>query len=371
MRITIVTPSLAAGGAERSVVLLSAGFLNKSHNVSVVTLYPAATDAYALPEGAARIALDIAADSPTVIHGFFRNLKRLATLRKAVRTTRPDVVISNMTQTNVLTTIALTGTSHPVVMIEHSNPTMNAGNGIWRLLRRAVYPRAAQLVSVSRDINDYFRWLPESKKAVIPNPLSISAYEISANKDSFLLDANKKWIAAMGRLIHVKGFDRLLAAFAKLAAKHPRWHLVIMGAGELRSDLAQLIERLGLKGRVQLAGFVSNPFGVFRHSEFFVMSSRSEGFPYALLEAMSCALPAIAMECTSGPREIIRDGLDGILVREGDVEALAGAMDRLMSDTTERKLLAARAPDVLERFGLEKTIEQWERLFAGIVQDKR
>ena len=370
MKITIVTPSLAAGGAERSVVLLSAGFLNKKHDVRIVTLYPAATDAYALPEGAERVALDIAADSPTVIHGFFRNLKRLAALRKAIRATQPDVVISNMSQTNVLTRLALANTGFRVAMIEHSDPTMNAGNRIWKLLRRAVYPHAAQLVSVSHGISDYFHWLPESRKTVIPNPLDPNATEVS-NEDSPPLDLNKKWIAAMGRLIHVKGFDRLLAAFAKLVEKHPDWQLVIMGEGELRSDLEQLIERLGLKGRAQLAGFVGNPFGVLKHSEFFVMSSRSEGFPYALLEAMSCALPAIAMECTSGPREIIRDGVDGILVPDGDVEALAVAMDRLMSKATERERMAAHAPDVLERFGLEKTIEQWERLFAGIVQDQR
>jgi GalNAc-alpha-(1->4)-GalNAc-alpha-(1->3)-diNAcBac-PP-undecaprenol alpha-1,4-N-acetyl-D-galactosaminyltransferase len=205
---------------------------------------------------------------------------------------------------------------------------------------------------------------------VIPNPLATSALEISS-KDSPDLDSNKKWIAAMGRLIHLKGFDRLLAAFGKLAPKHPDWQLVIIGEGELRSDLQQLIERLGLKERVKLLGFVNNPIAVLKNSEFFVLSSRTEGFPYALLEAMSCGLPAIAIECTSGPREIIRDGTDGILVTDGDIEALAAAMDRLMSDATERRRLAARAPEVLERFALEKIIAQWETLFATIVKDKR
>ncbi len=353
------------------MVLLSEGFLKKRHEVTVVTLFGVGADRFKLPDGVERVALNIAADSRSFIHALWNNLHRLAALRKAINATRPDIVISHMSQTNVLTKLALANTGYPVVMVEHSDPAINARRRIWELMRRAVYPRAAALVSVSRGIDDYFRWLPESKKTVIPNPLATSAPDVSEGKDSPHLDSNKKWIAAIGRLIHVKGFDRLLVAFGKLAHKHPNWQLVIIGEGELRSDLQQLIERLGLKEKVTLAGFVNNPVDVLRNSEFFVLSSRTEGFPYALLEAMSCGLPAIAMECTSGPREIIRGDIDGILVPDGDIEALAAAMDRLMGDATERRRLAARAPEVLERFGLEKIIDQWETLFATIIKDQR
>jgi len=164
----------------------------------------------------------------------------------------------------------------------------------------------------------------------------------------------------------VKGFDRLLAACADLAHKHANWQLIILGEGEMRSELEQQIKTLGLTGRVRLKGFVSNPFATFRESEFFVMSSRSEGFPYALLEAMSSGLPAVAMDCATGPREIIRDGVDGILVPNGDVKALVAAMDHLISEPGERQRLAARAGEVVARFGIDQVVAQWEALFLKL-----
>lgn len=368
LRITMVTPSLAAGGAERSVVLLSEGFLRRQHDVTIVSLYGSAVDSFNLPEGANRLALDIAADSRSFARALWNNVNRLAALRKAIHATRPDIVISHMSQTNVLCKLALSSTGCPVVLVEHSDPASNTRKKIWRLLRHVVYPHAATLVSVSHGINDYFKWLPESKRVVIPNPVSTIEAEIPSGEHCAGPEANKKCVVAMGRLIPVKGFDRLLSAFAVLAHKHANWVLVILGEGELRSDLEQQIKSLGLTGRVQLNGFVSNPFATLRKSEFFVMSSRSEGFPYALLEAMSCGLPAVAMDCATGPREIIRDGIDGILVPKGDVKALAAAMDHLMSDAGERQRLAARAPDVLERFGTDKVIAQWEALFLKLVK---
>jgi glycosyltransferase involved in cell wall biosynthesis len=370
----MVTPSLAAGGAERSVVLLSKEFLRQGHAVTVVTIYGTAVDSFVLAEDVERLALDVAADSHSFLHGLRNNVKRLAALRKAIRATRPDIVISNMSQTNVLTKLALTNTGLPLVLVEHSDPARNVRKGIWRVLRRATYPRAATIVSVSRGIDDYFKWLPESKKTVIPNPVSAIDAELSIESmrtqstlpplpDGYFVNHNKKRLVAMGRLIHVKGFDRLLLAFAKLAQKHADWQLVILGEGEQRSDLEQLITRLGLAESVQLCGFVSNPFAMLNTSELFVMSSRSEGFPYALLEAMSCGLPCVAMDCGSGPREIIRDGIDGILVPDGNIEALAVAMDRMMSDAGERRRLAQRAKEVRERFGSEKVTALWEALF--------
>ena len=351
------------------MVLLSEGFRHRQHDVIVLSLYPAAADCFKLPEGIDRMPLDIARDSHSFAGGLLNNLKRLAVLRKAILATRPEIVISHMSQTNVLSKLALAGTGCPVVLVEHSNPAGNMPRRIWRLLRRAVYPQAAALVSVSRGINDYFKWLPESKRAVIPNPVNMITVETGTAAVCAGSESSEKYIVAMGRLIPVKGFDRLLSAFADLALKHVQWRLVILGEGELRSDLGEQIKNLGLTGRVRLQGFVTNPFATFQQAEFFVMSSRSEGFPYALLEAMSSGLPAVAMDCATGPREIIRDGIDGILVPDGDIKALAAAMDRLMSDAGERQRLARRAPEVIERFGTDQVIAQWEALFLRLVKD--
>ena len=369
MRITIVTPSLSAGGAERSVVLLSEEFLKNGHAVTVVTLSGVATDSFKLAEGIDRVALDLAAYSPSVIHGLFRNLHRLAVLRRRIRGTHPQIVVSNMSQANVLTRLALANTRCPVVMVEHSDPAVNVHKRIWKLLRRVIYMRSAKLVSVSGSIDDYFTWLPKSRKSIIPNPVRYATSCSSLNPLSLDLRQNEKCVVAMGRLVPVKGFDLLLSAFAKVAQEHPDWHLAILGEGELKSELECLIARLNLKKRVSLKGFVTDPFTIFKHCEFFVMSSRSEGFPHALLEAMAAGLPAVATECTSGVSEIVRDGIDGILVPVGDVQALATAMGQLMGDANWRRQLAMRAPEVVERFGMGKIVRQWENLFASVVKD--
>lgn len=367
MRITIVTPSLSGGGAERSVVLLSEGFLQKGHTVAVVTLSSEATDSFQLPEGTCRLALDIVADSRHIIQALRNNTRRATILRRAIKATSPDVVMSHMTHTNVLTALALANTSYPLIAVEHSDPAINARGKIWQKMRRLIYPRVTRLISVSKTIDSYFDWLPPAKRAVIPNP--VKRPEINTRGDHSA-DSHPKLIVAMGRLIHLKGFDRLLLAFAKVACRHTDWQLLILGEGELKSELQQMIDQLDLVGRVHLPGFVHNPFDLLRNADIFAMASRSEGFPYALLEAMSCSLPVVAMDCPSGPRQIIRPGIDGILVPDGDVLGFANAMERLMSDENERRHLAAHAAEVLERFGLERITAEWETLFASIIRDK-
>jgi glycosyltransferase involved in cell wall biosynthesis len=278
-------------------------------------------------------------------------------------TASPDVIISHTAQTNVLSSLAAAGTKRKLILVEHSNPSRNAGSIWWKLLRRLTYPLANKLVSVSRGVNQFFNWLPESRKSVIHNPLSDDCLP---SRSVTVSDVNQ--VVAMGRLVPVKGFDRLLTAFRLASEQAPNWRLVIIGEGELRPELEETIERYGLADKVQLMGLVRNPFEVMRQSQFFVMSSRSEGFPYALLEAMACGLPAIAMDCSTGPREIIRDNIDGIIVPEGDVASLATAMRRLMTDQAERRRLAAQALQVRDKFSADKIVQHWEELFAEILE---
>ena len=370
MRITFISPSLACGGAERCLTLLTPGFMSRGHSVSVITLYGSDSDFYRLPEGANRIALGIDKISPTVLHGLWHNLGRLRILRRAIKSTRPNIVISHLHRTNVMTILAVGRSAVPVVVIEHNDPGMNPGGKIWDALRRKTYPRANQLVSVSRGVDSHFRWLSEKQRTVIYNPLATMEGGAIPNHLPTKMEG-RKWITAMGRLTAQKGFDLLLSAFRPVADRHPDWGLMIIGEGELRGELEDLSETLGLVQRVSFAGLLSDPLPVLRRSDLFVMASRFEGFPYVALEALACGLPVIYTDCPSGPSEIIREGIDGLLVPNGDVAALGAAMGRLMGDTTERKRLAARAPEVLERFGLEKIIDQWETLFASIVKDRQ
>lgn len=371
MKITLVISSLYAGGAERVLVLLAQGFLNKGYEVSVVTLSGREQDSYTLPSQVHRLALNVVGSSPTPVHALSHNLYRLWMLRQAVQSTKPDVVISFLDRTNVLTLIALTKTGYPVIATEHCVPSMIPMGAWWNWLRFFTYPHTAKIVSVSRGVDQDFEWLPRAKRAVIYNPL----LPIEDTPEVIQLpegaDPAKKWVIAMGRLSYVKGFDILLSAFSKIAKIYSDWQLLILGEGEHRIELETLRDRLGLRQQVILAGHIRNPFPLLKFSNLFVLSSRSEGFGNVLIEAMACGLPVISTDCPYGPREIICDGVDGILVPTEDVSALAVSMARLMADEEERKRLATYALQATERFALEKIIDVWDGLLLQIVKEKQ
>ena len=366
-KITLVVSSLKCGGAERVAIILAQGFIDRGHQVSVVTLAAKETDFYQLPKDAERIALGVMKASPTPFDAVRNNLQRFLALRRAIQVINPDLVISFVARENILTLISLWQTNYPVIVTEHNDQRFRSCGQPWEQIRHIVYPWAAQVVSVSEGVNHYFNWLPKAKKSVIYNP-----FVTPKNVQKLInlpqgVNPENQWITAMGRLIEQKGFDLLLTAFAKIAHRYPSWQLLILGEGELRKQLEKLTEHLGLKDRVIFAGVINNPFSLLARSQFFVMSSRFEGFPMAHGEALACGLPVIATDCPSGPKEIIRDGIDGILVPNEDVDALAEAMERLISNEEMRKELAARAVEVTQRFSLEKVMQDWEKLFTKIL----
>jgi GalNAc-alpha-(1->4)-GalNAc-alpha-(1->3)-diNAcBac-PP-undecaprenol alpha-1,4-N-acetyl-D-galactosaminyltransferase len=280
--------------------------------------------------------------------------------------------------------LAMRGSAVPVIVTEHGDVPVRPEAArpwlwkkwMWYRLRRYSYPRAFKVVSVSKAIDRSFAWLPKERRAVIHNPLPVMAPQLTSQpKPPLGLDPHRPWIVSMGRLSHAKGHDVLLKAFARIAERFPQWQLVIIGDGELREQLHQLAGALMEKRRVIFTGALASPFAVLCHAQIFVLASRYEGFPMAVAEALACGLPVIATDCPSRPRkfgergvvaggirELIRDGIDGLLVPRENPVALADAILRLIEDPQERTRLAQQATAGMTRFSREEVVEGWEQL---------
>ncbi|WP_199248591.1 glycosyltransferase family 4 protein [[Phormidium] sp. ETS-05] len=367
MRLTLVISGLGAGGAERIMSVMANYWVSqKDWQITLLTLHDDTIPPfYSLDVRVKYIPLGVAGFSPNPIVGIGNNIKRIQKLRSAIMDSQPYAVISFMDRTNILTLLATWGLKIPIIISEHVYPTCYPIGQSWELLRQLLYPKANRIVVLTERIKSYFRSEIQSQTVVIPYPvLPPSEIDVNSANTVFL---QKPAIIAMGRLAEQKGFDLLLRAFAKVKTLFPEWSLTILGEGVLRSNLEDLRHELGLNDCVNLPGLVKNPYVILRQADLFVMSSRFEGFPNALCEAMACGLPVISTDCPSGPREIIQDGIDGILVPNGDVEALAAAMNRLILNHEERKNFGLASQKVTERFSLDRIMTIWEQIINQVV----
>ena len=228
-------------------------------------------------------------------------------------------------------------------------------------LRRLTYPRTTCLTVLTSDDLMYFSSALQRKGYVIPNAVVLPPdYDHEEE-----LDRTSNTIIAVGRLGNEKGHDLLMRAFAAIASRCPGWSVTIWGEGELRTELEVLRDRLGLQGRVFLPGQTKKIHEKMKRADLFVMPSRYEGFGNVLCEAMACGLPVISFDCPNGPRHIIRNATDGILVPPEDIGALSAAMEKLIHEPETRDRLALYASEITERFGLEKIMKMWEMVIYG------
>jgi len=367
MRCTLIIYSLTSGGAERVISNMANYWAAKGWEINILTFDDDKKKPfYDLDSQISHIPLGIAGQSPNPIIGIWNNLTRIQPLRTAIIRSKPNVVISFLHQTNEIVLLATRWLNVPVVVSERNDPASETTGKVWVKLRQWTYPFADRIVVQTKRAGDYFSSKLQERICVIPNPVLLPPDEKKIS-DKLLSDRS---LIGIGRLEPQKGFDLLLEAMAKLKDCYPEWTLTILGEGELRPQLESLRNELGLGDRVHLLGRVKNPHEFLKQADIFIMSSRFEGFPNALCEAMACGLPVISTDCPNGPREIIRDGVDGILVPNEDVSTLATAMERLMSDGKERQRLADRAKEVTERFGLEKVMSLWELLINQVINER-
>lgn len=197
---------------------------------------------------------------------------------------------------------------------------------------------------------------------VIPNAANFIA-------DSYS-DCSVKRVIAVGRLDYQKSFDRLIMAWEKVYEEMPDWRLDIFGQGEWQDMLQQMIDERGLRDVVKLNAPTKNIGKEYAESSMIVMSSHYEGFPMVLVEAMACGLPAVCFDFKCGPRDIINEGENGLIVPDGDLEGLAEAMITLMKDDELRKRMGENAKAVVEKYSEEKVMSKWMKLYEEVVAYK-
>jgi glycosyltransferase involved in cell wall biosynthesis len=363
LRLTLVIHSLADGGAERVMAMMANHWAEEANDVTLITFDSQQNDSYRLADEINRIGLGLMRESRNLVQALCHNVERLRQLRRAIRDSKPDKVVSFTDKTNVTTLLACLGLRVDVVVAERIDPRHHQIGRIWSMLRRLVYARCFALVVQTESVRESLRRCVGRKPIyVIPNAVEEPG-KLAENLDQPHREGH--CVLAMGRLVPQKGFDLLIDAFARIAAKHADWTLHILGQGPQRAELERFIRAQNLQSRVRLHGWVSEPGTLLRPAELFVLSSLYEGFPNALLEAMACRLAVISFDCESGPAEIIRHEIDGLLVPAGNVTALSQAMDWLMSDETERQRLGSRAQEVTERFSVDLFFRRWNLVLRG------
>jgi len=359
MRVTCFIGSLSCGGAQRSLLILAEHLSRRGHDITLMThASRGESDFFAIPAGVWRVYADPAASVDCRWFDFPAQQRRRRAFRESLIQTRADVVLGFITINNIRILQALEGTGIPVVACERSDPRICPINWRWRILQKKMYPKAAAVVIQSTELLDWARAeYPQWKTVAICNPVLPPPEPKPPRPQFFQREHN---LVSLGRLAEEKRYDHLLKAYSSLAAEFPDWQLTIGGEGPERTALESLIRELNLTERVELPGQIQEPYGLPGHADLFAMTSRFEGFPNTLAEAMACGVPAVSYDCPSGPRQIIRPEIDGILVKNGDIEELSQALASLMGDSHRRELYGTKAREVVERFRVEDVIDQWE-----------
>ncbi|QWZ06802.1 glycosyltransferase family 4 protein [Nocardioides panacis] len=363
------------GGVARSVLNL-AGHLAGHRDVRVVSLFRRHDEpAYALDP---RVRLEVLLDvrrGPGPVDRFRQrrptglrptpseqHLTGLTDhlLRKRLGALEPGTVVSTRPSLH----LAATRWAAPGVRVvgqDHKNfPTRFANRRQAALLRAAVPRLDAYVVLTHADAADYRRELPDAPAVrVIRNALPWTPARTPAALDT-------KVVVAAGRLAREKGFGRMVDAFAPVARAHPDWQLHIHGEGTERGPLLQKVARLGLDEQVRLPGYADDFRSVLAGAAAYALTSRAEGFPMVLIEAMSAGVPLVAMDCPRGPGEIVTDGANGFLVDDGDVAGFSEALRTLVEDDELRRLCGRQAHEDSRAYVADVVVADWLDLFARL-----
>ena len=357
MKILFVIYSLGFGGAQRVMSLLSNGWINEGHNISIVTIKKDDTPAYKLDNAIELIHLNVASESESVKDALTGNYKRIVALRRIISENNPDIVISFLTSTNILTILAAKLAKKPVIVSERNN-FYALSSKVWRTLRQMVYPFSDALIVQTEHDREKYDY--HSNVHVVLNPLVLEHDHKNIQR--------QKMILAVGRLVKVKGFDLLLKAFSQLNARE--WRLVILGEGLERANLEKQVDELKIEKNVSMPGRVTDVEQYYKKASIFVLSSKSEGFPNALIEAMGYGCASVAFDCLTGPSDIIDDNKNGILVEAENINNLSKGIRYLIDQPKKREELGENAKKIVDELNIEIITIKWFKAIKEVLHER-
>ena len=395
----MLLPSLKGGGAERSMLNLVKAFLAHGRTVDLVLCQAQGAYLRHIPEGATMIELGAAGylqarwtAAMVNIRDFFSLLRpvlltkknapeiaRLRSLQEYLDKHRPDVILSAITYANLVSVWAkqMSDAKVPIIVTERIALATDCAAPHkfqkWRFrylpeLVRQTYPRADGIVAVSSHVAyelTTLAGLDPHSVTTIHNPVVDDALRASAQMElehAWFAPGATPVILGVGRLNEQKDFSTLMRAFASVRATREA-RLVILGEGRLREDLEELANKLGIQADVDMPGFVDNPFQYMARASVLVLSSRYEGLPGVLIQALACACPVVSTDCPGGSAEILADGKYGALVDVGDANGMAAAILTELDKPTDKDILLRRAED----FSVERAASTYLTLLDSVV----
>jgi len=350
MRISFVIYHLGSGGAERIMASLI-NYFDKFYEIDLI-VYSEENFFYQLPEKVT-VHHIISKKKPP----FFSLLERIIKTYLNLKSRKPDLVISFLTETNIIAIICASILAIPVIISERTNPLKHKLNKRTLILRNYLYRFCSTLVVQTTDSANFFKKIIKHNKIItIPNFIDLSKF--SKNHSSI----PHKQILSIGRLSFEKGHDLLIKAFAISEAKRNGWRLIIVGDGPLFEKYKELIEQLDSKESIQLVGRKKNILEYLYSSTFFVLPSRYEGFPNVLLEAAAAGLPAIAFNCGMGIADVIEHDFNGLLADAENHESLRECIDLLSTNAQLLDKFKSNSKIKAQEFEFSKIIAQWQYL---------
>jgi glycosyltransferase involved in cell wall biosynthesis len=347
LRIHFISGSLNGGGAERVLVLL-ADQLVKSHDVTIITF--GEPEAYNYDTRIQRIRLH---------KGKIKNqtIRRVVSLFKLYQNkkSRPDIAISFLPPVSFVGILVARLFKIKIIACEHINHLIK-GSARDQFTRKFLYRYADHLTVLTEFDIDYYR-RHGANVTVMPNPVTFKILDKEPIRESRII--------AVGNLdrYHHKGFDNLISIAVPVLKEKLSWQLYIIGNGDNgMSMLKDLVRKQGLENQIIFTGFRNDINEIMQRSEIYILSSRFEGLPMVLLEALSQGMACISYDCKTGPSDIIVNGENGILIEDQNVQAMQAGLLNLMENVEFRKTLQKKSPQSLERFSTQTIIKKWNFL---------